>query len=273
MSVIAAQLATTASASRTSRLYWAVVDTLVMARRHLLHIPQVPEQLISATFQPVIFVLLFRYVFGGAIDVPGTSYVNFLMAGIFVQSIVFEGMNSGIGLAHDLKRGIMDRFRTLPMAPSATIAGPIVADMLRNLFIVGVMLAVGFAVGFRPEADALAWLAVVGLLLAVSVAISWISAIIALLVRDPEAVQTAAFMFVMPLTFASSAFVPVESMPGWLQTFTAHQPISLAVNAVRNLLLGQPAGDGVWQTLLWCGAIVAVCVPASVGLYRRMAAG
>lgn len=259
-----------ALARHLGRLYWALADTLVVTRRHLLHIPQEHEQLLSATFQPIIFVLLFRFVFGGAIQVPGTSYINFLMAGIFVQSVVMEGMTGGVGLATDLKRGIIDRFRTLPMAPSAVLAGPIAADMLRNLFIIGLMLALGVAVGFRPEASPLAWLGALGLLMATSFAVSWIGSVVALLVRDPEAVQVTTFVVMMPLAFGSSAFVPVETMPGWLQPIVAHQPVTVIVNAVRGLLLGLPSGGAPWHALAWCAGIVAVCVPLSITLYRRL---
>lgn len=256
--------------SRRGRLYWALADTLVIARRHILHIPHEPEQLISATIQPIMFVLLFRFVFGGAIQTPGLFYINFLMAGIFVQSVVMEGMTGGVTLAYDLKRGIIDRFRTLPMAPSAVLAGPIVADLLRNLFVIGVMIAVGVAVGFRPAASAAGWVTAIAVLLAASAAVSWIGTVIALVVRDPVAVQTAAFVVLMPLSFASSAFVPVATMPSWLQPFAAHQPVSVLVNAVRALLLAQPTGSFVWQSLAWCAAIVALCVPLSVSLFRRL---
>ncbi|ACZ39113.1 ABC transporter permease [Sphaerobacter thermophilus] len=252
------------------RLYWALVDALVVTRRHLLHIPQQHEQWISATVQPIIFVLLFRYVFGGAIQTPEASYINFLMAGIFVQSVVMEGMTGGIGLAHDLKRGIIDRFRTLPMAPSAVLTGPIVADTLRNLFVIGVMLVLGLAVGFRPQASALAWCGAIGLLVATSFAVSWVGSVVALLVRDPEAVQVMSFVVMMPLAFASSAFVPVETMPGWLQPIVRHQPVTVIVDTVRGLLLGQSTGAAPWQALAWCAAIVAVCAPLSVVLYRRL---
>lgn len=253
-----------------NRLYWALADTLVVARRHLLHIPQQHEQLLSATVQPVIFVLLFRFVLGGAIQTPGMSYINFLMAGIFVQSVVMEGMTGGIGLAHDLKRGIIDRFRTLPMAPSAVLAGPIAADLLRNLFVIGVMLTLGIAVGFRPSASLPAWLAAIGLLMTLSFAVSWIGSVVALLVRDPEAVQVMTFVVMMPLAFGSSAFVPVETMPGWLQPIIRHQPVTVIVDAVRGLLLNQPTDNAPWQALAWCLGIVAVCIPLSVSLYRRL---
>lgn len=270
MSAVAQPLNAQQSTRHHSKLYWAIADTIVIARRHILHIPQVPEQLFSATIQPIMFVLLFRYVFGGAIDVPGSSYVNYLMAGIFVQSIALEGLTSGISLAQDLKRGIIDRFRTLPMSPSAVLVGPIISDLIRNVVIIGVMLSVGLAIGFRPEASLLDWLAALGLLLGVSAAVSWIGMMVALIVRDPEAVQTVAFIVMMPLTFASGAFVPVETMPGWMQPFVTHQPITVIANAVRSLLLGQPVGSAGWQAAAWCIGLFAVCLPIAVTLFRRI---
>lgn len=255
------------------KLYWAVADTIVVARRHILHIPQTPEQLVSATVQPVIFVLLFRYIFGGAIDIPGMSYVNYLMAGVFVQSIVMEGTTGGIGLAYDFQKGIIDRFRSLPMAPSAVLVGPIIADLLRNIFVIGVMVTVGLAVGFRPEASAAGWLLAIALLLATSVAISWVGTLIALLVRDPEAVQTISFIAIMPLAFGSGAFVPVDTMPGWLQPIVEYQPVTVIAGAVRNLLLDQPAGNQLPGAFAWCAAITLVALPLSIRLFRRAQRG
>jgi ABC transporter DrrB family efflux protein len=242
---MSALAATSTATAQHSRLYWGIVDTLTIARRHLLHIPQQPEQWASATLQPIMFVVLFRYVFGGAIQIPGVSYVNYLMAGIFVQTIVVEGMTGGIGLALDLKEGIMDRLRALPMSPAAVLIGPTLTDLVRNVFIIVVMLAIGLAVGFRPDGGVLGVLAAVGVLLAVGFAVSWIGALLALVARDPEAVQMLGFVVLFPLTFASSAFVPVNTMPSWLQPFVRHQPVSVIVAAVRALLLDQPTGASV----------------------------
>lgn len=267
----------TASADRLgsvpnrSRLYWAIADTLMVARRHVLHIPQVPEQLFAATLSPIMFVLLFRYVFGGAIAVPGESYINFMMAGAFVQAVVGEGMVSGVGLATDLKNGIIQRFRTLPMSPFAVVAGPTIADLIRNLLGIVVMVGVGLAVGFRPEAGVTEWATVLALLLATSFAVSWIGSVLALLVRDPQAVQTVGFTALVPLAFVSSAFVPVDTMPGWLQPFVENQPITVAIDVVRALLIDQQTGASTWQAFAWCGGIVAVCMTISVLLYQRMA--
>ena len=254
------------------RTFWAVRDAVVLTKRSLRHIPRIPELLVFSTIQPVMFVLLFRYVFGGAIDVRGTSYVNFLMAGIFVQTVAFGSMTTAISLSEDLQKGLVDRFRSLPMSRSAVLIGRIAADIVRNGFIVVVMLVVGLAVGFRPEAGVLEWIAAGGLLLLVSLSFSWIASAIALWVKTPEAVQSAGFIWLFPLTFASSAFVETASMPGWLQSFANNQPITETVNAVRGLLLGLPLGNDGWHALLWCLGIMAVFVPLSVSAYRRFSA-
>jgi ABC-2 type transport system permease protein/oleandomycin transport system permease protein len=261
-----------ASPSRHGRIYWAAADGLVLAKRNLVQIPRIPELLVFATIQPVMFVLLFRYVFGGAIDVGGISYVDFLMAGIFVQTVAFGSMTTGIGLAEDLQRGLVDRFRSLPMARSAVLTGRTIADLARNAFVVVVMLVVGLLVGFRPEADLTGWAAAIGLLLLFSFAFSWVAATIALLVRSVEAVQQASFIWLFPLTFASSAFVQTDGMPGWLRTFADHQPLTQIIDTVRGFLLGQPVGSAGWQALAWCVGIVLVFVPLSVSLYRRTTA-
>lgn len=255
-----------------SRLYWAIADGLVLAKRNLVQIPRIPELLVFATIQPVMFVLLFRYVFGGAIDVGGISYVNYLMAGIFVQTVAFGAMTTGVGLAEDLQRGLVDRFRSLPMARSAVLTGRTIADLARNAFVVIVMLVVGLLVGFRPEAGVAGWAAAIGLLLLFSFAFSWIAATVGLLMRSVEAVQSAGFIWLFPLTFASSTFVPPSSMPGWLRAFVDHQPITQVVDAVRGFLLGQPVGSVGWLALAWCVGILLVFVPLSVSLYRRAAA-
>jgi ABC transporter DrrB family efflux protein len=256
---------------RRGRLYWALADALVLAKRRLVQIPRIPDELIFATIQPVMFVVLFRYVFGGAITGTGTgpNYANFLMAGIFVQTVIFGSTTTGIGLAEDLARGLIDRFRSLPMAKSAVLTGRTIADLVRNLFVVIVMLLVGFAVGFRPSGSPLAWAVAIGLLLLVSFAFSWISAVIGLISRSVEAAQSAGFIWLFPLTFASSAFVPVSKMPDWLQGFASHQPVTVFVDAIRALLLGNSAGTLVWQALAWGIGILVVFIPLSVWTYGR----
>jgi ABC-2 type transport system permease protein/oleandomycin transport system permease protein len=247
-------------------------DALVITQRTLRHIPRSPELLVFATIQPVMFVLLFRYVFGGAIKVGGgTSYVNFLMAGIFVQTVAFGALTTGVGLAEDLTQGLIDRFRSLPMARVAVVLGRTLADLVRNTFVVIVMLVVGLAVGFRPHGSALGWLAGAALLLLLSFSFSWIGATIGLAVRNVEAVQSAGFIWLFPLTFASSAFVPTASMPSWLRTFSNAQPITKVVDAVRAWVLGKPVGSSGWIALAWCVGILVVFMPLSVWVYRRAA--
>jgi len=237
--------------------------------RHVVQIPRIPEELIFATIQPIMFVLLFRYVFGGAIAVPGGSYVNFLMAGIFAQTVIFGATTTGVGLANDLQKGLVDRFRSLPMAKSAVLTGRTLSDMVRNTFVVIVMWSVGLLVGFRPTGPVIYWFAGAGILILTSFAFSWISATIGLLVRTVEAAQSAGFIWLFPLTFASSAFVPPDSMPGWLKVFAQHQPVSLIVDAVRGLLTNTPDGSTILQAVAWCVGILIVFIPLAVWSYGR----
>lgn len=253
-------------------IYWTVADALVLAKRHLIQIPRIPEELIFSTIQPIMFVLLFRYVFGGAIVVSGTSYVNYLMAGIFAQTVIFGSTSTGIGLASDLQKGLVDRFRSLPMAKSAVLTGRTISDLVRNTFVVFVMWSVGLLVGFRPQGNILSWFAAAALLLLTSFAFSWISATIGLLVSTVEAAQSAGFIWLFPLTFASSAFVPTKSMPDWLRSFAEHQPVSLIVNAVRGLLLNNPDGTTIWQAIAWCVGILVIFIPVAVWAYGRRTA-
>lgn len=265
-----------------SRLTWAVRDTLALAGRNLLHIVRVPQLLVFTFVQPVMFVLLFRYVFGGAIPVP-IAYVDYLMPGIFGQTVIFGAASTAIGLAEDLGTGIIERFRSLPMARMAVLGGRTLADLVRNTGVVLVMLAVGFAVGFRPSGGVLGVVAGAAVVLGFAFALSWVFANIGLGAPNAEAAQAVAFPIMFPLTFASSAFVPVNSMPGWLQAFAAHQPVTVVINAARTLMLG--SGDTallrerglltasgtsyVLQAIGWIVAILAVGIPLAVRRYRR----
>jgi len=264
-------LAPELEAQGLGRLIGAVRDTLAVARRNLISYRRVPQLLVFSTIQPVVFVLMFRYVFGGAIQVPGIPYVDFLMPGIFVQTVVFGSMGTAIGLATDLKLGLIERFRSLPMARSAVLAGRTLADLVRNVFVVALMVAVGFAVGFRVHTNVFAFLAAMLLILLFGYAFSWIFATVGLVVGDAETAQAASFPVMAPLVFASTAFVPLESMPGWLQVFAEHQPVSVTVDAVRALVLGGPTASHVLQALAWCFGILAVAAPLAVSRYRRAA--
>jgi len=247
----------------------ALKDSGVVIWRQLIQLPRIPEVLIFALIQPVMFVLLLRYVFGGAIQTPGESYVNYLMPGIFAQTVAFGAVASGIGLAEDLRRGIIDRFRSLPMARSAVLVGRTVSDLVRNAAVVAVMMGVGLLVGFRPSGSVGAIILAFGLLFLTSFAFSWIGVVIALSMKTVEAVQSAGFIWLFPLTFASSAFVPTDSMPSWLQGFAVNQPFTVVVNAVRALFLAQPVGNLVWLSVVWMGGISAVMIPLATRQYRR----
>ncbi len=259
------------SGSGLGRLRWAVADTFAVAGRNLTAMRRVPQVLVFSTIQPVLFVLMFRYVFGGAIRVPGVRYVDYLMPGIFAQTIAFGSIQTGVGLAEDLGKGMIERFRSLPMARSAVLAGRTVADLVRNLFVFTLMLAVGFAVGFRVHTNVAAFLGGVGLLLLFAFALSWVFAYVGLAVGNAEAAQAAAFPVMAPLVFASSAFVPIESQPGWLQVFSEHQPLTIVVNAIRALVLGGPSLSLALQSMAWSVAIVAVFAPLAVRRHRRAA--
>ena len=249
----------------------ALSDFAAITWRYLMHFWRVPQLIVFSVIQPVMFVLLFRYVFGGAINVPGGQYVDYLMPGIFVQTALFGGASASIGLAFDLKGGIIDRFRALPMARSAVLAGRTTTDFLRNVVVISIMLIVGTLVGFRFHGATWAHdLLGVVLVLAFGYAFSWMYALIGLLVKDPETAQLAGFLPLFPLTFASSAFVPVQTMPWWLKDFATYQPVSVTVNAARSLFSGQPSWHYTWQLLLWVAAILAVFIPLSVRAYRRL---
>lgn len=244
-------------------------DTLVLAKRSLLRIPRQPDLLLGFTVQPVMFVLLFVYVFGGAIQTPGLDYVDFLMPGIMVQSMAFGGFVTALGLAEDLKRGLIDRFRSLPMSQAAVLTGRTLADVTTNVVQLGVMIGVGVAVGFRFGGEAPEILAGIGLLLLFGYAFSWVFAFLGLTASSPEASNAYGFIVILPLTFASSAFVPVETMPDWLRTFAEINPITFMVDATRALFLGLPAGNDVWYALAWTVGIISVFGALSVWSYRR----
>jgi len=253
----------------TTSLRTATADTLVITRRNLLRIPRAPDLLIGFTVQPVMFVLLFVYVFGGAIQTPGYDYVDFLMPGIITQTIAFGGYLTAVGLNEDLRKGLMDRFRSLPMARSAVLAGRTMADVVMNMLATTLMLGVGYAIGFRFATSVPEILAGIAILLLFGYAFSWIFALMGLLSSSPESAGALGFLIVFPLTFVSSAFVPVESMPDGLQAFAEHNPFTIVVDAVRTLFLGPPADYAVWPAVAWSVGLVAVFAPLAVWRYRR----
>ena len=255
-----------------SSLGWAVNDALAVARRNLIALFRVPTTLVFSTVQPVIFVLMFRYVFGGSIRVPGyPHYVDYLMPGIFVQTVTFGSINTGIGLAEDLSKGLIERFRSLPMARSAVLAGRTLADSVRNLIVIILMVTVGFLVGFRVHTGVLPFLAAVGVMLLFGFAMSWIMALIGLSAGNAEATQAASFPIMAVLVFASNAFVSTRSMPGPLRVYAEHQPVTATVDAVRVLLNHGAVTRPLMAAVAWSCAIVAVFAPLAVRRYRRTA--
>lgn len=228
---------------RRSSAYWLLSDSWIMAKRSTMHIVRSIDQVLSLVLFPIMFMLLNRYVLGGAIDTGNVSYANYLFAGILIQTLAFGANYTTINLAVDMKEGIVDRFRSLPMSDSALVIGHITADLVRNVISGIIILLVGYAVGFRPNASAVEWLYVIGLALLFTLAISWLSAILGLLVRSLEAAQWVGFVLIFPLTFVSSAFVPTETMPKVIRAFAENQPVTHVINAIRAWLVGTPLGD------------------------------
>lgn len=255
-----------------SDLRWALRDSWALTKRNLRTIGRQPQLLVFAAIQPVIFILLFRYVFGGAISAPaGIDYVNYLLTGIFVQTITFAAIQTGIGLSEDVSKGIVDRFRSMPISRGAVLAGRIGADVVRNVFVIAVMVGVGFAVGFRFTNGIVGPLLALLLILAWGFAFSWVGALLGLALPSPETVQAAAFPTIFPLVFASSIFVPVQTMPGWLQAFVKVNPITLVTDSVRALALGEPFDllPSLGWAALSMAVITAVFSTLAVRRYRR----
>ncbi|MEA2249382.1 MAG: type transport system permease protein [Solirubrobacteraceae bacterium] len=256
-----------------STLAMTVSDTLVLARRNLVRIPRQPDLLVAYTIQPVMFVLLFVYVFGGAIRTPGFDYVDFLMPGIIVQSIAFGGFVTALGLAEDVQKGLIDRFRSLPMSRAAVLTGRTFSDVALNCLSLVVLFTVGFLAGFNfVDATALDILGGLVLVLLLGYAFSWIFALVGLFSSAPETANAVGFTAIFPLTFASSIFVPVESMPDGLRQFAQANPFTTISDAVRALWLGTPAHTDVWMAFVWCAVLIAVFAPLAVARYRSVAA-
>jgi ABC transporter DrrB family efflux protein len=249
---------------------WSMLnDVKVITRRNIKRIFRTPQLLVSASLQPLLFVVMFRYIFGGVIHPAGMTYPDYLLPGIFVESMLF-GATTAVALATDLRSGIIDRFRSLPIARSAVLVGRTLADATRNLIAVVVLVAVGTLVGFRFNNGALAALAAIAFVLAMGFVFCWVSATIGLTVKDPETAQIAQLLATIPLIFASSAFVPTATMPGWLQAFANNQPVSVVVNAVRALTQGGPVFHWLWLSVAWFGGILLVFVPLAVSRYRNI---
>ena len=250
-----------------------VEDTMVLAKRNLLRIPRQPDLLIAYTIQPVMFVLLFVYVFGGAIQTPGFDYVDFLMPGIIAQSIAFGGFVTALGLSEDVQKGLIDRFRSLPMSRAAVLAGRTFSDILLNCLSLAVLFTVGFIAGFNfTDASAPEIALGIVLLLFLGYAFSWIFALVGLFSSSPETANAVGFTAIFPLTFASSMFVPADSMPDGLRQFAEANPFTTITDALRSLWLGTPANTDIWMAFIWCAVLVAVFAPLAVARYRRVSA-
>ncbi len=247
----------------------ALRDTLGVTKRNLLRILRTPQMLLIGAIQPALLLILFRYVLGGAINIPGVSYVDYVVPAIFLEAVLIGGMTTSISLAEDLKSGIIDRFRSLPMSRSAVLAGRTLADLCRSVLSLVIMIGLGLAVGFRFHGSVPAILAGLLLVLVFGYAFSWLYAAIGLATKDPETAQVAGILPFFILVFASNAIVPIDTMPGWLQPFARNQPISVTVAAIRALFEGVPAAHWVWQSLAWSAGIFAVFFTISLVLYHR----
>ena len=253
-----------------TRARWAVSDTLTITQRNLLVWMRVPAYIVFTIIQPVIFVLLFRYVFGGAIpvDVPG-GYVNFLIPGIIAQTAAFATFGTAIALAVELQKGVIDRLRSMPMARSAVLAGRLTADTIRMTVTILIVLGVGYAVGFRFQNGFGPAVGMIVLAIVFGMAICCIAAFTGLAIGDEESVQAFGLIWLFPLTFLSSAFVPIDTMPGWLQAFANNQPVTYVVDTMRALALGGPVAANLWKSIAWLAAIFIVFAPLAVRAYRR----
>jgi len=261
-----------AAPSLSTQARWATIDTLTIARRNLIVWYRVPAYIFFSVVQPVIFVLLFRFVFGGAIPVKGTTYVQYLLPGIIGQTAAFASFGTAIALAQELQKGVIDRLRSMPMARSAVLTGRLVADTVRMLITILIIVAVGYAVGFRFTNGVLPALWMILLATVFGIAICCIAAFTGLAIGDEESVQSFGLVWLFPLTFVSSAFVPISTMPGWLQAFANNQPVTHVINAMRALALGHlPVQANMLKSIAWLAGIFIVFIPLSVRAYKRAA--
>ncbi|MEO3862974.1 ABC transporter permease [Acrocarpospora sp. B8E8] len=249
---------------------WTVADSLVITRRYLTHIPRIPELVFFTIVQPIIFILLFSIVFGNAIRVPGGDYINFLLPGIYVQTMAFATTSTCVGLAEDLHKGLVDRFRALPMARSAVLVGRLLSDTVKNALILAIMIVVGYIVGFRITNGFFPALAGILLLLLFAFTFATIGAWIGLSMKSVEAANMAGMVWIFPLTFVSSAFVPVDSMPSWIRPFAHNQPVTVTVDALRALFHGGPILSPLIQSLVWCVLVTAICLTGAITTYTRV---
>jgi len=265
-------MATNLVFSKQPKFVLQIMDSLFMIKRSSRHIIRNTDQLLGTFFQPIMFLVLFSAVFGGAISLAlpsGINYISFLMAGIIVQSVAFGSTTTAISVCSDLQKGIVDRFRSLPMSNLAVLNGHVISDVFRNTISTVIMILVGLLLGFNPNASALDWLYITGILLLFTLAFSWVSAILGMIAKSVEAVQWLTFVIIFPLTFASTAFVPAESMTKYLRPFAENQPITQIINAIRALMLGNPVGNTAWIAVAWCVGTLIVTLPLAAWLFRR----
>ena len=260
--------------SKRSALTSTFYDSYLMIKRSSTHIIRNTDQLIGTFFQPIMFLVLFTAVFNavGMALPKGVSYLDFLMAGIIIQTVAFGSTTTAIAVANDLQRGIIDRFRSLPMSSIAVLNGHVVSDVFRNGISTVVMIMAGLVFGFRSSASVLEWLAIAGIIILFTLTFSWLSAIMGLLAKSVEGVQWLSFLIVFPLTFASGAFAPTGTLAGWIKPFAENQPITHIIEAIRGLMLGTPIGNHGWLAVAWCLGILVVSIPLSSYLYRRKTA-
>lgn len=255
--------------SKRPKIFNTFVDSWVMIRRSSTHIIRNTDQLLGTFFQPIMFLVLFTAVYSGAIKTEGVNYTNYLMAGLIVQTLAFGSTTTALAVANDLQKGIIDRFRSLPMSNLAVLNGHVISDLLRNGLSAIILIVVGFVIGFRPNADVLDWLMLAALTVLLTLAFSWLSAILGLIAKSVEGVQWLSFVFIFPLTFASSAFVDPQTMTSWLRGFAEHQPITHIVDAFRSLLIGTPMGDSWWLAVVWLAGITIISIPVAAWLFKR----
>ncbi len=254
-------------------LYFELSDTWAITKRNLIRYTRLPQLIFFSSIQPIMFLVLFNFVFGGAIGnagaAPGGKYINYLLPGIMTQMIMFGGLQTGIGLARDMSSGIIDRFRSLPMSRAAVLTGRTLSDTIRNIFVSCIMLTVGTLLGFRFHNGFLNGIGMVAVIVLFGFAFSWVAAFLGLMAKDEETAQLASFAIIFPLVFASAAFVTVQTMPHWLQKFASNQPITFATNSARSLALGLPSNGAIWKLLLWVAGILIIFIPLSVWRYKR----
>ncbi len=265
-------MATVLEFDKKPRFFQSITDSLVMIKRSSTHIIRNTDQLLGAFFQPIMFLVLFSAVFGGAISLAlpeGVTYLSFLMAGIIVQTVAFGSTTTALAITNDLQKGIVDRFRSLPMSNIAVLNGHVVSDLFRNTISTVVMILVGLLLGFRSSASFVDWLAIAGILILFTLAFSWLMAIMGVLAKSVEGVQWLSFIIIFPLTFASSAFVPTDGMNEYLQVFAENQPITQVIEAVRALMLGTPIGNHGWLAIFWSLIILIISVPVATILFKK----